>query len=291
MFEELESKRRNCANLTVISIITFVISFLTIFLSIAYTDNYFLITLGFLILIFGFVLMSISMSRFSKLKKEFKISFLKKAFEERYPGCTYIPDKGLNEDFAVKSRIIPKSDRYSSNDLIFGEYDGVSFTSADIHVEERHTTTDSKGHTTTTYVTIFKGRFFNFSFNKNFKATTVVNEKGMRVNISRLSKIELENPDFNKKFKIHCEDEHTAFYILTPQLMDRMLEIESSNKGKCAFSFIDSNLNYCLNNNIDTFELSLFKRIDGSILDSMKKDLDFIKTIIETLKINESIFK
>ena len=48
-------------------------------------------------------------------------------------------------------------DRYHSEDYISAEYKNIKFEQSDVHIEEEHESTDSEGHTTTTYVTIFKG--------------------------------------------------------------------------------------------------------------------------------------
>lgn len=46
----------------------------------------------------------------------------------------------------------------------------ISVEQADVHIEEEYEPTDNNGNTTTTWVTIFRGKWMIFDFNKNFKS-------------------------------------------------------------------------------------------------------------------------
>ena len=116
-------------------------------------------------------------------------------------------------------------DKYHSNDYISAKYKEINFECADVHIEEEYR--DSDGDTS--YTTIFKGQWFIFDFNKNFKANIQICEKSFRgtkrgVFFSNevYEKVKMEDVDFNSMFKIYAENELDAFYILTPNMMEKI---------------------------------------------------------------------
>ena len=85
-------------------------------------------------------------------------------------------------------------------------------------------------------------------------------------------------------------NEHDAFYVLTPHLMEAILELERTNPGTLALGFTGKKLFIAINNNRNTFELSLFSKIDTSTIDQLVRDLNVIKGIVLELKLNRNIF-
>ncbi|MCQ2755158.1 MAG: DUF3137 domain-containing protein [bacterium] len=45
-----------------------------------------------------------------------------------------------------------------------------------------------------------------------------------------LNPIETENPAFNKTYTVYCQNAEDAFYILTPHIMEEMLEVQAKCK-------------------------------------------------------------
>jgi len=288
----LEKERKKSATFVICGIFGFVIGILmVIFANLSDSPIIVLMIFGAIIFVASIVFVVIGNIKFRKISREFKANYLTEMIKTSYPGCAYEMNRGITQSFAGQTRIVPMGDRFRSEDLISGQVGDVNFLTCDCHSEEMHIYTDSKGNTHTEWVTIFLGRFFEFDFNKDFKGTTIGTESKLYINLSGLQKRELESEAFNKKFKVYTDDDETAFYIITPQIEERFMKLEETYKGRCSFCFTQNHFFFTINNNVDTFELRLFKKIDNNLVDSYMKDIELMKTVIEELKLNLKIYK
>lgn len=263
------------------------IVFLIIF---SQTANENLIILPIVIGVVGLVFLIKGSSGYAKLKKTFKTTFLKNMFEELMPGIVYKPYEGLPKSIVYEGEFLKKADRFHTEDFLAGKIDDVDFVSSDVRLEERHVR-HTKNGTQVYYVPYFVGRLFKFDFHKELVGRLQVLEKGSPYSRHRFNRVKLESIDFNKKFRTFAEDEHTAFYILTPDIMEAIFAIEKRNPGVIRFSFLDQQLYVAINNNKNTFELKLFKSISTEEIEMFKRDLLTIKDLVTTLKLNNNIFK
>lgn len=238
----------------------------------------------------GIVFLAIGFSKFSTINNKFKNDVLGGLIKEEIEDGFYDPTKGLNPPSVYASEFLKRADRYHSEDFISGKIDGVSFASSDLKLEERHVQ-HTKNGTRTYYETYFLGRMFIFEFNKDFAGYVQVLERGWTHSNRKYNKIKLESVAFNKKFKTYTTNDHTAFYVLTPHLMEALMDFEKNNKGNISFSFIDDKLYIGINNMRDTFELQMFKPIDENLLNEFKRDLNVVKDVVHELRLNNNIFK
>ena len=246
--------------------------------------------IGLLLILPGLILGGIGIANFNKIRKRFKIEVLREVIESFVEDGVFDPSRGLSQSVVYDTEFIKRADVFTTEDFLSGKMDGVSFISSDVKLQERHVEYTNNG-TRTTYVTYFLGRIFRFEFNKSFDGYLQVLEKGKPVKRRKYQKIKLESVDFNKKFKTYCTSEHTAFYVLTPHLMEALRDFEKNNKGKISFSFIDNYLYIGINNFRDTFELKMFKVLDEATFNSFKQDLYVIQEVVKELKLNNNIFK
>lgn len=137
-----------------------------------------------------------------------------------------------------------------------------------------------------------------FDFNKSFKANVQVCQKGFgnsKVNnykTMKYKKVSMEDQIFNKNFRIYAQDEHDAFYILTPSLMEKIKNLESSISGKLLFCFIDNKLHVGIQNNKDSFEHSIFTKIDEEkVKNEISKDIKMITAFVDELNLDNNLFR
>lgn len=231
--------------------------------------------------------------------KKYKDTFVLESLKNTFTNLTYEPEKGLDPQIIHDTKMMNMGDRYNSNDYIKGKYKGINVELADVHIEEEHQTTDSNGHTTTTYITIFQGKWMIFDFNKQFKANVQVSQKGFmndrrgrKIGEDKYKKIELEDPIFNKKFKTYAQNEHDAFYIITPSLMEKIKSLTEELKGKILLCFINNELHIGFYNNKDSFEPNLYKKIDETkILEEVSSDIKIITNFIDKLNLDNDLFR
>jgi len=256
--------------------------------------------LFFFIIIIGIVITSIVNKKPTReFTMAFKEVFVKKSLETVFTDLVYEPEKGLNSAIIANTRMMNMGDRYTSNDFISGRYKNINIIQADVHIEEEHQTTDSDGHTTTTWVTIFRGRWMVFDFNKTFKANIQVSQKGF--GNSRISnwgaqvkykKVMMEDQAFNNNFRTYAQDEHEAFYILTPSLMEKIKNLTNNISGKLLFCFVDNKLHIGLQNGKDSFEHSIYKQIDEEkVTNEIQKDIKLITNFVDELSLDNTLFR
>ena len=231
--------------------------------------------------------------------KAFKNTFVLKSLQSVFTNLVYEPEKGIDESIIRNTQMMNMGDRYSSNDFISAKYKNINVVQADVHIEEEHESTDSNGHTTRTWVTIFRGKWMIFDFNKTFKANIQVSQKkfgnsriknwGQKV---KYKKVMMEDQAFNNEFKTFAQDEHDAFYILTPSLMEKIKKLASSIQGKLLFCFIDNKLHIGLQNGKDSFEHSIFSEInEEKVTNEIAQDIKIITNFVDELSLDNDLFR
>lgn len=132
-------------------------------------------------------------------------------------------------------RLVPNWDRAKYEDRLAGIRREVNFELFEAHLEERRTTTDSRGRTRTTWVTVFRGQCLRLDFHKTFYGRTrIARDAGFfnRFNSSRdMQRAKLEDPEFERAFAVYTTDQVEARYLLTPDLMQRLVDLERAFRG------------------------------------------------------------
>ena len=200
---------------------------------------------------------------------------------------TFTPEQGIDEDTVYGTGMVRVGDRFESNDLITGDYKGVRFRQSDVNITEIHHDSDNGSSETT----LFQGRWMIFSFNKEFRCDLQVyskfflagkNKGGLLFHADRrLSRLKLENEEFNRVFRVYTGDEQEAFYILTPHMMEALIGLKAKVKSQIMLLFVDGSLHVAVDNHKDAFEVQPFRKIDiqaekQRVLDDIRLITDFV---------------
>ncbi len=245
---------------------------------------------GLILVIPGVVYIIMGATQFKKIQKNFKTEVLKEIIISSVDNGKFDPDSGLSQSVVYATEFLKRADIFHTEDYLSGSIDGVNFESSDVKLQERRQVQTENG-TRTVIETYFLGRVFRFDFNKSFDGYLQVLEKGKPTRKRGYKKIKLESVDFNKKFKTFCTSEHTAFYVLTPHLMEALRDFEYKNKGNISFSFIENHLYIGINNFKDTFELKMFRVLNEESFNVFKREMQVIKDVVMELRLNNDIFK
>ena len=244
-----------------------------------------------LAIVFGFVFIGINSSLKNKLSKEFKQKFVINLVKEIYPNSTYNPNVGIAVERIMEPGLFKRPDRYFLEDYLASSYEGVGFEMCDFTFQERHVTYDSKGHARTTYETYAKGRFMIFDFAREFnQVLKVVENAYLGLNTRGLEKIETESIDFNKKFKTYTSDGVTAFYVLTPQIQLKLLELESKFKGSIFFAYMRGKLYVAITDGVSMLDINASKKLSLETLQILESQLILPASIINELGLSDSKF-
>ena len=138
--------------------------------------------------------------------------------------------------------LVPSWDRSDFEDKLTGVRNGVDFEFFEARLQERRRTTDSRGRMQTRWVTVFDGQCLRFRFHKSFHGrTTVMRDAGLfnRFGGGRgMQRVRLESKAFEQAFEVYSTDQVEARFLLTPDLMQRLIELEKVFRGgklRCAF--------------------------------------------------------
>ena len=206
----------------------------------------------------------------------------------------------MPRDVIASTKMMYMGDRYSSNDYISGRYKDIGFRQADVHIEEERESTDSDGNTTTYWVTIFRGRWMIFDFNKTFKADLQVCQKFFGNNKisnwgndTKFEKVKLESVDFNKRLNVYAQSDHEAFYLLTPPIMEKIIKLDDMNQGRLLLCFIDNKLHIGLYDGKDSFEHApVFSQInEEQVRSNISNDIKQITMFIDELDLDNDLFR
>ena len=250
-------------------------------------ESYIPIILGIIIAIIAtFTINSIKTSDLCKIYKKQIITPLVEALVE---NGKYEPEKGISENLFRSSGLFPTPDRYHSEDLISGTEGKTALLFSEVHAEEKHTSTDSKGRTRTTWTTLFRGFIFVADFHKNFSGHTIVK----RNSILKFggNRVKMESPEFEKNFDVFSSDEIEARYLITPSMMERIIDLDAKFNRSVQMSFINSFVIITINESQNHFETKLWTSIgEDNTLRREYATISALISIVEDLNLNTRIW-
>jgi len=215
-----------------------------------------------------------------------------------YSSETCIP----KADYMRSKIFTHRPDRYNGDDYVKGTIDKTDFEFSELHSEYKTTSTDSKGNTRTEWHTIFKGLFFHADFNKEIKGETFVlpdtaeklfGKFGQRFQkmSSKGKLIKLENQEFEKEFVVYGSEQIEPRYILTPTIMEAMVNIKKQYKHNMSFSFVGSRVFCAISIQKNMFEPAIFRSgVRFEDVQEIHSYFEVIRILIQELNLNTRIW-
>lgn len=289
VIEKLEAKRKQINNYKTSMVIFFIIGFVCNFFGSGMVNDGIL----FSFIGFGFILFSILfyVKKISKEQKAFKDlyknSFVVGLLNEEFDNVYYNGLEGYTKDTVKSMGLVSMGNRFNSEDYLKGTYNGVNFSQSDVTIKDVRRT----GKSTTT-VTYFVGRMFEFEFPKQQVVGLKVfsDNFGHRSNYSngfKLKKVKLEDVQFNKKFDVTAVTEHEAFYVLTPHMMENIRRI-CDRYGNVAMHISAGKLYLGFNTSRNTFDADLRHPLSyPEERAKIKKDIEVITNIIDVMQLED----
>lgn len=259
----------------------FIIAFLTFFSYPEFSIVFFI--LGVIAIVI------VSMTIGNQFTIAYKEMICKGVLEKMFDIQAFNPKQGFSKDFVRSTYLIPIGNRYSSDDYVAGSYKGVDFERSDVHMQN-HTKT---GKTSTT-VTYFKGSWTVFSFPKKVSTYIMIREKeflsggrpgGLFSNAPQTTKATFEDIEFNKKFEVYAQDEHDAFYVCTPQFIERIKALEAKFEGRLTIGIIDQKVHVLFYNDHNAMEPSLMSQITEDEFIKVENEMNQIIEVMDALNL------
>lgn len=299
---ELETLRKKIVSKQTQGWVAIVIGIILLFITIGYGAVIIGVILGAAAIIPGGIILYKISDEAALYKSRFKHEIIGAALSSIDQNLTITPNNGIEEGEFISSQLFTQEpDRYHTEDLITSKIDKTSFYFAEVHAEYK-TETHGKNGKRTHWHDILKGIVFTADFNKHFNGITVIRPKDFGASLGawfaknvyafgNKNVVELENDGFNKNFVVYSTDQIEARYILTPALMERIIDLNSRSAYTVSLSFINSNVYIAFPLDHNYFEPPVFKSILKP--DLLKNDmaiLGFMYDIVHQLDLNTRIW-
>ncbi|NLH18076.1 MAG: DUF3137 domain-containing protein [Phycisphaerae bacterium] len=236
--------------------------------------------------------------------RRFKTEVLTQIVRFFDPSLEFRPDSTIEQSTYMESKLFPhKPDRFKGEDLVEGKIGATAVRFCEIHTEYKTTRRDNKGHTHTEWHTIFRGLFFQADFNKHFAGSTVVLPDSAEALFGKFGQwlqsfsfgrdqlIKLDDPEFEKLFVVYGTDQIESRYILSPALMQRIVECKAKRNRPIHLSFVGSCVFVAISENRCLFEPKIFSSIlDFNTICEYFNDLRLAAEIVEDLNLNTRIW-
>jgi hypothetical protein len=239
----------------------------------------------------------------NQYRKTFKSDVVAELVKLINPEWQYLYDYCMSQESYQQSGLFPQRyDRYEGDDFVTGKIDKTDFQFSELHTQYKQVTYGSKGQRQEHWVTIFKGLFMHADFNKNFSGITYVlpdtAEKlfgSFGQTLQKLSGrgqlVRLENPEFEKLFVVYSSDQVESRYILTPTMMEAMVNLYNRFNGDIYFSFVGSRVYFANSISTELFEPNIIRSgVNYSDVKEMFDLFEMITVLVQELNLNTRIW-
>jgi Protein of unknown function (DUF3137) len=241
--------------------------------------------------------------RQKKYRQSFKSNVVAGLVEQINPEWQYQSDSCIGERRYYHSGLFPQhNDRYLGDDFVSGKIEKTDFEFSELHTQYKQVTYGAKGQRHEQWITIFKGLFMHADFNKEFAGTTfVLPDTAERLfgsfgqSLQKLSSrgelVKLENVDFEKRFVVYSSDQVESRYILTPAMMEAMLNFSNRFDNSIYLSFVGSRVYCAMSFTSNLFEPNIFRSgVNFNDIKEMYNLFGIIETLIKELNLNTRIW-
>ena len=217
------------------------------------------------------------------------------------PNSSFSRTQGLNIDEVFRLNCFGHQQTIvEGKNLISGTYKNVPFQCGCEHVEYEYKETDSDGYTVTQRATLFNGIIISVPFHKSSSSPLglrsnsreevgdSIENESKKYNRFHVQITETESVYFNRLFSIYSTDDENMFYILTPNMMEKLAALYTtsyiSNQFHGIYICFDRDRMYM---GIDSKLYLNFKAVEPSAatLDDLQQkivqDLSTVKQILD----------
>ncbi len=207
--------------------------------------------------------------------REYKRLIAEPILDHLFDNYTYRPAQGFSGAQLTSFKLCKDSMQYvTTEDMIEGTYKGVHYCQSDIKRKKRSNESNEFS---------YAGRVSVYDFNKQLEGEILIANRGNSNVVSfGMVQVSMESMKFNEAFEVYASDSHIAYYVLTPQFMEYMLNLNVH--GEFAMRIYQNNI-YVLRNHIDgIFEPDVQRQIDidyeiGKSYVELKEILDFVDVL------------
>ncbi len=246
-------------------------------------------------------------SNFTPINEEYKLRVIPELISFVNSNLRYEKEKGITQVEFNRTQLFDNASIFSSEDLITGEINGISYRMADVKAKRTHQYDVNSGVRNGT-VTVFEGLYVIATNPKDLGPRLFIRYKGLgkvladkvldffgegvnqllETNEPKGISIETANCDFNALYNVKCENEDSAKAIITPALISIMLTMNEKFNSKIdAAKLLQNPVNVFIQGNevhialfdTDVFDLNVFSSVIAN--NYTRKYYDFLSLSIE----------
>ena len=178
-------------------------------------------------------------------------------------------------------------DKYSGNDLIFGQIEGVRVKFSD--VEAISIKEDLHGNET--HRVLFAGLLFVADFPKRLKAVTQICSGTDDFKDYGGKRARMDDAEFERYFRVYATDQIEARYALTPSLMESLKLLKIRFHRSINIVLTGDKICMAIRTGRDNFEPDLRRPLVGKGANRFYKDeIGGFLRIVEELRLNRKIW-
>ncbi len=188
------------------------------------------------------------------------------------------------------SKILPKHDKYKTEDYFQGQYKGVDIEFSEIDFKQRR-----RSKNRTYYVSVFKGLAILLDMqSKKFYGHTMLDRDRGKVSewfkqrSSKLKRANLVDPEFEDVFDVYTDDQVEARYLIDPVMMEKLKGLQEEYEGEnMTAAFYESKMLILIQSKHNYFEAAALEipATDPRSILNMKKEIGEILSLIERLNL------
>jgi hypothetical protein len=216
-----------------------------------------------------FIRLGIAQSLRKKYRLAYKTKVVERVIAAIEPEWNYQADAHVGAFEFKSSKLFSRSyDIYTGDDLVSGKIDKTDFRSSELDVKYQVGSGDNKE-----FHSLFGGFFFHADFNKDFRGETYVGHGDLESEARTLRSlaaggsntkkrgefVRLENPEFTKIFRVSSTDQQEARYILTPKIMEALVNLHTKYPYPTHISFVGKRVYFAIAFGKPLFEPRIFK--------------------------------
>ena len=221
-----------------------------------------------LLIIFGFAMVGFSKG----FRALYKKNIISKLVNQISDELEYFPNDNLQvHDFKASKIFRGDIARYQGRDLVTGTLKGIPFRFSWLNV---YTRTMPGDHSKSSMHKLFAGIFYIADFKQAFKADVVVFPNMANVipmgTLSKLiqdaimgKRIDMGDEEFRKDYAVYSEEPEKVKEMITPGLMQWILDFKKTTNSRVFVSFAANKLNIGVYMKRNLFEPPLFRKTEN----------------------------
>ena len=179
------------------------------------------------------------------------------------------------------------------SDHIKAVYNGLNIELGDIElIDESETTDIETGQTEKNRNTQFKGQWLTCDFGKELAGEVYISEWGKKDRKRMKSNVTMDNEQFSNRFCVRANNPQEAYYILTPNMMEYIINMANKSGGTVYLSFLrDGKMHVAVKSGRDFFELGKSNANVEELRQKFLGELRWFTDIVDTLRVEDTLYK